>query len=130
MSKLKIKSKLKKPLSSQWEIVEDFKLIPMAQDGGSTVYQFDGNSVLEFPINIMQQGGQVRQPIRGTREQYQAYQDSLDLYKQHLKIKPIYPELPQISKEEYDRLHLKEKGLTKYAFDEAQYREDKKSESK
>ena len=29
---------------------------------------------------LMQQGGQVRQPIRGTREQYQAYQDSLDLY--------------------------------------------------
>ena len=31
MSKLKIKSKLKKPLSSQWEIIEDD--IPMAQDG-------------------------------------------------------------------------------------------------
>lgn len=29
---------------------------------------------------LMQQGGQVRQPIRGTREQYQAYQDSLSLY--------------------------------------------------
>ena len=39
-------------------------------------YSFDGNSVTEFPIT-MQQGGQVRQPIRGTREQYQAYQDSL-----------------------------------------------------
>lgn len=41
-------------------------------------YLFDGNSVLEFPI--MQQGGKVRQPIKGTKEQYQAYQDSLDLY--------------------------------------------------
>ena len=29
---------------------------------------------------LMQQGGQVRQPIKGTKEQYQAYQDSLDLY--------------------------------------------------
>lgn len=42
-------------------------------------YSFDGNSVTEFPVT-MQQGGQVRQPIKGTKEQYQAYQDSLDLY--------------------------------------------------
>ena len=35
MSKLKIKSKLKKPLYSQWEIIEDD--IPMAQDGKKNI---------------------------------------------------------------------------------------------
>jgi len=40
-------------------------------------YQFPGNSVTEFPT--MQNGGQNK-PIKGTKEQYQAYQDSLNNY--------------------------------------------------
>ena len=57
----------------------------------------------------------------------QAYNDSLDLYNQHLKIKRIFPDLPQISEEEFEKLRLKNKSLTNYEFDEAKYQEDKKA---
>lgn len=58
-------------------------------------YLFDGNSVLELPL--MQQGGQVRQPIPGTQQQYQAYQDSLHNYNQS---KPYEGKFPIVSNEE------------------------------
>jgi len=54
---------------------------------------------------LMQQGGQVRPPIRGTREQYNAYQDSLNLYKayqEQLKYNP-----PQDVKQSFAATHFK-----------------------
>lgn len=58
MSKTKIKPKSKKP-SSQWEIVEDFKLIPMAQDGD-----------LVLPPSMLQPVDPTQIPLRaGVAEQ-------------------------------------------------------------
>ena len=52
------------------------------------------------PIEF-QTGGQVRQPIRGTREQYQAYQDSLNSYNATKQYENVFP---VVSNEESDRI--------------------------
>jgi len=81
-------------------------------------YRFEGNSVTEYPI--LQTGG--RTPIKGTKEQYQAYQDSLNLHNATLMqdklmgknyTSPIYP----MTKNDWTLSAAKERRTKKPWFD-------------
>ena len=63
-------------------------------------------------------GNGLNTPIKGTKEQYQAYQDSLDLYKQSLQIEPNYFKVPKIDEAEYHRLIKKSVTIPEWEFDE------------
>ena len=55
-----------------------------------------------------------------------AYQDSLDVYKLSKKIPRIYPNLKEISKEDYNSLQKKDSATTHYDLDKVAFNEDKK----
>jgi hypothetical protein len=57
----------------------------------------------------------------------QAYQDSSDVYNLSKRITRVYPNLPEITKEEYDRLEEKDNNLPYYELDKVGYEEDKKA---
>jgi hypothetical protein len=85
-----------------------------------------------------QEGGEIPNAQKGKKvkpiyveskndPRYKAYNDSLRLYTQGQKQKPIYNSHPEITKEQFEKFEKWEKEQPLWGFDEAKYKKDVKS---
>jgi hypothetical protein len=88
-------------------------------------YTFPGDYVVETPA--MQLGG-TRRPIFTSNPndpRIQNYGDSLNLYNYSKNLSRSFPNLPEVTEQQYKQLQEKDNNLLNYEFDQVAYKKDK-----
>lgn len=102
------------------------KRLPREFTGGNPTPESMG--MHSMPVHIYDEGGSVKPIIVNdpNDSRLKAYQDSLDIYKQSLKIPRNYFNQPKVTKEEFDKSLKKSMSFPHYDFDDEGYKADKK----